>query len=68
MTELEMVGIPGVCVASEEFQEAAAAQAASLGFQPAVVWVAHPIQDRTDEEMRSLADAALEAVLNKLTG
>jgi hypothetical protein len=31
------------------------------------VFVPHPIQDRTDDEMRALADAAVDAVLGALT-
>ena len=67
MTALEGQGLPAVFVASTEFEEAAASQARSLGFDPAGVFVAHPIQDRTDDEMRALADAALEAVWARLT-
>ena len=55
-------------VASTEFVEAGAAQARALGFEPAAVFVPHPIQDRTDEEIRALADGALEAILSRLTG
>jgi hypothetical protein len=64
---LESLGIPTVFVASSEFVDAAEAQAKSLGADPAVVFVAHPIQDRTDEEMRALADGAVEALLANLT-
>jgi hypothetical protein len=66
ITDLEGLGLPGVFVASAEFEEAAAAQAHALGFDPASVFVAHPIQDRTDDEMRALADAALDQVLAHL--
>ena len=63
---LESRGIPGVGVASTEFVQAAAMQSRSLGFDPAMVFVAHPIQDRTDAEMHALADAALESVLRSI--
>lgn len=53
-------------VASTEFIEAAQAQSKSLGFEPAVVFVPHPIQDRTDNEMRQLAEDAFEAILAEL--
>ncbi len=56
----------GVFVASSVFVEAAAAQSASLGLEPASLFVAHPIQDRTDDEMRALADDAVEALLDRL--
>ncbi len=59
--------MPGVFVASTEFVDAAAAQAEALGFDAARVFVAHPIQDRTDDEMRALADAALDEIVAALT-
>jgi alkanesulfonate monooxygenase SsuD/methylene tetrahydromethanopterin reductase-like flavin-dependent oxidoreductase (luciferase family) len=67
IADLEGRGLPGVFVASTEFVEAAEAQAAALGFDPARVFVPHPIQDRTDDEMRALADAAVDEILAALT-
>jgi len=64
---LEALGVVGVAVASSEFRQAAAAQNASLGYDPAVVFVPHPIQDRTDDEIRALADEALEPILGAVT-
>ena len=55
-------------VASEPFAEAAETQARALGLEVARVFVAHPIQDRTDDEIRSLADEALDALTRALTG
>ncbi len=66
ISDLEIRGIPAVFVASAEFVEAAAAQGAALGFDPAAVFVPHPIQDRTDEEMRVLARQALEAIVGQI--
>jgi hypothetical protein len=65
--DLESRGIPAVFVASEAFQGAAQAQATALGFEPAAVFVSHPIQDRTDQEMEAIADGALEAILGALS-
>jgi alkanesulfonate monooxygenase SsuD/methylene tetrahydromethanopterin reductase-like flavin-dependent oxidoreductase (luciferase family) len=56
-----------VFIASSEFDEAARAQAVALGVTPRWVLVPHPIQDRTDEEMRALADGAVLQILNALT-
>ena len=61
--DLEKRGVPGGFVASSEFIEAANAQAESLGFDPHRVFVGHPIQDRTNEEMQALAEEAFEDVL-----
>ena len=50
-------------VATTEFIDAAAVQSKALGTDPASVFVPHPVQDRTDEEMRKMADDHLEAIL-----
>jgi hypothetical protein len=68
IADLERRGVPGVFVASEVFVDAAQNQGEALGFQPERVFIPHPIQDRTDEEMASLADAAIEDLIAKLTG
>ncbi|GAC1521826.1 MAG: hypothetical protein NVS2B16_29500 [Chloroflexota bacterium] len=67
MIALEGRGIPSVFIASTEFYDAAEAQARALGFDPAGVFVPHPIQDRTDPEIRALADSALDDILRALT-
>lgn len=50
-------------VATTEFVDAAAVQSKALGTDPAYVFVPHPVQDRTDEEMRKMADDHLDAIL-----
>ena len=55
-------------IASSEFTGAANAQADALAFEPAGVYVSHPIQDRTDDEMRGIADAAVDEIVAALTG
>lgn len=67
IVDLEGRGKPGVFIASTEFVEAAAVQAAALGVEPAAVFVPHPIQDRTDDEMRALADGCIDAVIAAIT-
>jgi hypothetical protein len=66
IADLESRGVPAVFVASTEFVTAAAAQSAALGFPAAAVFVAHPIQDRRDDEVRALADAAFAEILAAL--
>jgi hypothetical protein len=66
MANLEARGIPTVGVATTEFIQGAEAQAKSLGTDPALVFIPHPVQDRTDEELRALADEHFEAVLKLL--
>jgi hypothetical protein len=67
IVDLEGRGIPGVFVASSEFVAAAEAQSAALGVEPHRVFVAHPIQDRTDAEMMTLADQAVAALIDAVT-
>ena len=61
--EFERLGKPSVLIASSAFVDAAEKQARMLG-QPGArrVFVEHPIQDRTDEELRELARSALSSV------
>jgi hypothetical protein len=66
IVNLESGGIPGVMIASSEFVDGAEAQASALGADPARVFVAHPIQDRTDDEIRALADGAVDEILRRL--
>ena len=67
IAEFESRSIPGVGVASTEFVPAAAAQAKSLGIDPKMVFVPHPIQDRTDEELLALAEDAVERIVEAIT-
>ncbi len=67
IADLERRGIPGVFVASAVFVEAAQTQGDAIGFQPERLFVEHPIQDRTDEEMADIADRAVDALIAKLT-
>jgi len=66
-TQLEAAGIPSVFVASSEFEDATEAQARSLGLDPAAVYVEHPIQDRSNEEMVVIADKAVDALVAAIT-
>jgi hypothetical protein len=58
---------PAVMIASDVFVDAAQKQADALGL-PNVrrVFVPHPIQDATDDEMRAKADAIVNDVIAAL--
>ena len=58
--------MPSVFVSTVEFVDGADVQAKALGTVASAVYVEHPIQDRTDDEMRAIADAAVDAVVEKL--
>ena len=60
-------GIPGISVVTRGFTDAVDAQAKALGFEPAVLYVPHPIQNRTADELKKLADDIIEPALRMLT-
>ena len=64
--DLEGRGVPTVFVASEPFTDAAHAQAKALGAEPAGVFVPHPIQDRTDDEVTAIAEATVDRLVASL--
>ncbi len=68
IADLEGRGLVGVFLASSEFRDAADALARALGLAVPYVLVPHPIQDRTDEELRRKARDAYPAVLAAVTG
>ncbi len=63
---LDSRGIPGVSVVTTGFTDAVAAQSQALGFEPAIVYVTHPIQNRTAEELDRIADDAFEKAMKLL--
>ena len=65
--DLEARGVPAAFVATVAFEDGARAQAAALGADPAVVYVRHPIQDRSDAEMVEIAERAIEPIVAALT-
>jgi len=68
IVELEGRGVAGVYIASSEFKQAGESQARALGYDPAAVYVPHPIQDRTDDEMKELARSAVGELMQAISG
>ena len=69
VVEFEQLGKPAVLVASSAFADAAARQAELLG-QPGLAraFVTHPVQDRTDDELREMAAGIVDEALTALGG
>ncbi len=61
--DLEERGVPSVYIATTVFADGAAAQARALGADPAALFVPHPIQDRTDEELIAMAERTFDRLL-----
>ncbi len=67
-TFFEVEGKPAVFVASSTFVDAARLQAEALGLPDVKrVFVPHPIQDATDDEMVAKADAVVDELVTALT-
>ena len=66
MSDIETRGLPTVMVATCEFESGKEAQDKALGCDLNAVYTEHPIQDRTDDEMLAIADAALDEIVGKL--
>ncbi len=67
--KLENLGIPAVAVATAEFMSPARIQAGALGragFE--AVYVEHPIQDQTPQQIAARADAVAAEIVKRLTG
>ena len=67
IADLERRGVVGVFLASEVFADAARLQGTALGFPAPFVLVPHPVQDRTDAELRAAAEGAYAAVVAAVT-
>ena len=63
---LEELGVASVAIATTEFVSPTKMQADALGYDATVVFVAHPIQDRTTAELHKLADDAIEEIVANL--
>lgn len=66
-SNLDQNGVPALIVASTAFVQAADVQSKALGYDPTIVWVPHPIQDRTDTELRALADRTFDEIVTRMT-
>ncbi|HKT50292.1 MAG TPA: hypothetical protein VJV96_08330 [Candidatus Angelobacter sp.] len=65
--DLENLGVPAVPVATTEFMTPARIQAGALG-RPGfdAVYVEHPIQDQTPQQIAGRADAIIEQIIKRL--
>jgi hypothetical protein len=64
----EINGKPTVVIATDVFVDAAEVQSRALGLPEAPrIFVPHPIQDATDDEIRDKADAIIDKAIQALT-
>jgi len=61
--DIEKRGTPGAFIASAAFVDASRHQGDALGYHPKQLFVPHPIQDRTSEEIERLAEGAFDEIM-----
>jgi hypothetical protein len=67
LVRLERLGVATAGVGTEPFADEALEQAALLGMPGyRMVWVPHPVQLLTSEQLDARADTAMEAILARL--
>ncbi len=67
MLELDRRGIPAIAVFSEEFESGVVAWRNLHGFDAGAVYVRHPIQPLTDDEVNERADAVFDTIIAGIT-
>ncbi len=68
LVRLERRGIPAAGVGTQPFLDEALEQARVLGMPDLrMVFVAHPVQLRSRDELRELADGSFPAIVERLT-
>jgi hypothetical protein len=68
MVQLERLGIATAAVATEPFRDEALEQARVLGMPDyRLVFVPHPVQLLTADELNAIADQAFEQIVARLT-
>ncbi len=66
LNDLDRNGLTGVSVLTEEFRNAFESQKSAIGLDAASVYVPHPMQNRTTEELHAFAEAALSQILAEI--
>ncbi len=63
LNDLDKKGVAGVSVLTTEFLQAFESQRATIGLDAASVYVPHPLQNKTTEELHAWADEAIDEIL-----
>ena len=66
LNDLDLRGIAGVSVLTEEFRDAFAKQCRAIGFDGASLYTPHPMQNKTTAELHAFADAAFAGILERI--
>lgn len=67
LNDLDKKGLPGVSVLTTEFRQAFESQKASIGLDAAAVYVPHPLQNRTTDELHRWAESTVDEILRAIS-
>ena len=67
LNDLDKNGIPGVSVLTEEFRKAFQSQKQAIGLDAASIYVPHPMQNKTTEELHEFANNSIETILAQIS-
>jgi len=67
LVDLDRRGLPGVSVLTEEFRAAFDSQCAAIGFAGAPLYVPHPMQNRTTDELHRFAEEVFAQVCSTVS-
>ena len=66
LNDLDKKGVAGVSVLTSEFEQAFQSQKAAIGLDAAAVYVPHPLQNKTTQELHDWADKAVDEILQAI--
>jgi hypothetical protein len=66
LNDLDKKGVAGVSVLTTEFLQAFESQRATIGLDAASVYVPHPLQNKTTQELHAWADKAVDEILGAI--
>ena len=66
LNDLDRKGLAGVSVLTEEFRQAFESQKSAIGFDAASIYVPHPMQNRTTQELHAFADSSIDVILGSI--
>jgi hypothetical protein len=66
LNDLDRKGVTGVSVLTTEFEQAFHSQKSAIGLDAASVYVSHPLQNKTTQELHASADKAVEEILHAI--
>jgi hypothetical protein len=66
LNDLDKKGVAGVSVLTTEFEQAFNSQKSAIGLDAASVYVPHPLQNKTTQELHASADQAVAEILRAI--